>query len=204
MFRPARLFFLILLCFPRVTVWGQTEMCPPRPRFGATVPDPERLHSQNGVLSVDFTMVNTLGQDGYLHYCYLYADGTEAPTLELNPGDELILNVTNHLTEVGEAMPGMSHGSGASNPCAGGAMTSASTNVHFHGLNISPKCHQDEVINTSIQPGDPPFQYKIKIPKNDAPRLVLVSPSPARLHRGPGIGRSRGSTDRRRDRTGPA
>ena len=91
MFRVIRILFFVLLSFTCLAAVGQTEMCPPRPRFGAIVPDAERLHSQNGVLSVDFTMVNTLGQDGYLHYCYLYADGSEAPTLELNAGDQLIL-----------------------------------------------------------------------------------------------------------------
>lgn len=179
MFRVIRILFFILLSFTCLAAVAQTEMCPPRPRFGAIIPDAERLHSQNGVLSVDFTMVNTVGQDGYLHYCYLYADGSEAPTLELNAGDQLILNVTNHLTQVGGSMAGMSHGvAAAGNPCAGGPMNSASTNVHFHGLNISPKCHQDEVINTSIQPGDPPFQYKIQIPKDDPPGLYWYHPHP--------------------------
>jgi hypothetical protein len=34
-----------------------------------------------------------------------------------------------------------------------GEATINSTNVHFHGLNIPPLCHQDDVINTLIQPG---------------------------------------------------
>ena len=178
MFRPSFFLFLLLFSLGCVNVWGQTEMCPPRPKFGATVPDPVRLHSQNGVLSVDLTMLNTFGQDGYMHYCYEYADGTEAPTLELNAGDQLILNITNHLTETAGAMPAMMGGAASSNPCAGGAMSSASTNVHFHGLNISPKCHQDEVIKTSIQRGDPPFQYKIQIPKDDPPGLYWYHPHP--------------------------
>ncbi|HEY7095580.1 MAG TPA: multicopper oxidase domain-containing protein [Terriglobales bacterium] len=184
MFRPNRsfsFFFLLLVFLVLIAgnVFGQ-EMCPPRPRFGATIPDPLRLHSENGVLSVDLTEVNNMGDDGTMHYCYLYADGSEAPVLELNAGDQLVFNITNHLTPLAGAMPGMKHGGAApaGNPCAGGAMSSASTNVHFHGLNISPKCHQDEVIRTSIQPSDPPFQYKIQIPKNDAPGLYWYHPHP--------------------------
>jgi FtsP/CotA-like multicopper oxidase with cupredoxin domain len=179
MFRPSLIFLFFLLTISFTTAFGQTEMCPPRPRQGAIVPDPVRLHSQNGVLSVDFTMLNTLGVDGYLHYCYVYTDGSEAPTLEVNPGDELVLNVTNHLTETGNAMPPMQHMDAASGggPCAGGTMTSASTNVHFHGLNITPKCHQDEVIKTSIPSGQT-FKYTIKIPKNDAPGLYWYHPHP--------------------------
>ena len=43
-------------------------------------------------------------------------------------------------------------------------MTLASTNLHFHGLTVPPVCHQDEVLKTSIQPGDPPFEYRFRIP----------------------------------------
>ena len=36
-------------------------------------------------------------------------------------------------------------------------MSPISTNLHFHGLTIPPTCHQDDVMKTSVQPGDPPF-----------------------------------------------
>jgi len=43
-------------------------------------------------------------------------------------------------------------------------MNAVSTNLHFHGLTIPPVCHQDEVLKTSIQPGDAAFEYRFRIP----------------------------------------
>ena len=154
------------------------DLCPPRPNAGAVVSDPVVLQSKDGVLKVDLTMMDNAGQDNIFHYCYVYADGSEAPTLLVNPGDRLIFNLTNHLTPQAGVM---AHGSSQPAPagdCAGGMMTSASTNVHFHGLNIPPKCHQDETIKTIIQPDDPPFQYSFEIPKNDPPGLYWYHPHP--------------------------
>jgi len=54
-------------------------------------------------------------------------------------------------------------------PCAGGTMTVASTNLHFHGLGVPPVCHQDETLKTHIEPGDPPFEYRIQIPRDQPP-----------------------------------
>jgi FtsP/CotA-like multicopper oxidase with cupredoxin domain len=58
----------------------------------------------------------------------------------------------------------------------GGDMTIDATNVHYHGMNISPKCHQDDVINTLIQPGSPGFKYKIPIPASQPPGLYWYHP----------------------------
>jgi FtsP/CotA-like multicopper oxidase with cupredoxin domain len=55
-------------------------------------------------------------------------------------------------------------------------MTLASTNLHFHGLAVPPVCHQDETIKTLIQPGDPPFEYRLQIPKNQPPGLYWYHP----------------------------
>ncbi len=57
-----------------------------------------------------------------------------------------------------------------------GTVTVSSSNVHFHGLNVPPKCHQDEVIKTLIQPGSPGFHYKMQIPANEPPGLYWYHP----------------------------
>jgi FtsP/CotA-like multicopper oxidase with cupredoxin domain len=49
-------------------------------------------------------------------------------------------------------------------------------NVHFHGLNVPPVCHQDDVINTLIQPSTTPFQYQIQIPTNEPPGVYWYHP----------------------------
>ena len=71
------------------------------------------------------------------------------------------------------------HGAtGGDDPCNGGMVLQSSTNMHFHGLNVPPVCHQDDVINTIIQSGDPSFQYSIQIPANEPPGLYWYHPHP--------------------------
>jgi len=57
-----------------------------------------------------------------------------------------------------------------------GKMMLSSTNVHFHGLNVPPTCHQDDVLTTLIQPNTPGFQFNIQIPKNEPPGLYWYHP----------------------------
>jgi FtsP/CotA-like multicopper oxidase with cupredoxin domain len=55
-------------------------------------------------------------------------------------------------------------------------MNSTSTNLHFHGLTVPPVCHQDDVLHTSIGPGDPPFEYRFRIPQDAPPGLYWYHP----------------------------
>jgi FtsP/CotA-like multicopper oxidase with cupredoxin domain len=55
-------------------------------------------------------------------------------------------------------------------------MSPVSTNLHFHGLTIPPVCHQDDVMKTSVQPGDAPFEYRFKVPENEPPGLYWYHP----------------------------
>jgi FtsP/CotA-like multicopper oxidase with cupredoxin domain len=183
------LILAILFCFAASSLtFGQAQVCPVRPAAGSVVVDPVLLSSQNGALTLNLTMVNSLDASGVMEYCYLYGNnGAEAPTLMVNPGEVLTINLTNHLTTSGSAsamdMAPEFHvmsaaTSSGSNPCLGGTMTSTSTNIHFHGLNIPPVCHQDDVIRTSIDANAPPFQYKIQIPANEPPGLYWYHPHP--------------------------
>jgi FtsP/CotA-like multicopper oxidase with cupredoxin domain len=155
------------------------QACPPRPVGGSTILDPLQLVSQNGQLTSDLTMVSSLDVDGTTDYCFLYSSSQEEPTLVANPGDMITLNLTNHLPATDAAMAhGMSSPSTPPDACAGGAMTASSTNIHFHGLNIPPKCHQDDVIKTDVEPNDPPFQYSFQLPANEPPGLYWYHPHP--------------------------
>jgi FtsP/CotA-like multicopper oxidase with cupredoxin domain len=149
-----------------------------RPSPGSVVPEPEDLRSQNGQLTVDLTIDNHVEADGSVRYCYTTADGKESPNLRLNPGDLLILNLKNALTDPGSD-PAHHHeapSKQSGDPCTSGLMTATSTNLHFHGLTIPPVCHQDDVLKTSIQPGDKPFQYRFRIPPNEPPGLYWYHP----------------------------
>ena len=170
-----------------VCLWSFVNMaaqCPDRPITGSIVSDPRALVSQNGVLSAQLTMQHSVDGNGYTHYCYNYNAGNEiveAPTLRLTPGDELDLDVVNNIHD-DDAMkmkmkmkmpPPQEAGAHCGDP---GDMTVDSMNVHYHGMNVPPICHQDDVINTLIQPGTAGFKYKIPIPATQPPGLYWYHP----------------------------
>jgi FtsP/CotA-like multicopper oxidase with cupredoxin domain len=150
---------------------------------GSAIPEPEDLRSQNGELTVNLTIHNYIEPTGSVRYCYTTADGKESPNLRLNPGDLLILNLKNDLTDPSsKAAAATQHHAPTnkkgkpSSPCLSGLMSATSTNLHFHGLTIPPSCHQDEVLKTSIQPDDKPFQYRFRVPPNEPPGLYWYHP----------------------------
>ena len=156
--------------------------CPARPTSGTVVQDALSLYSQNGVLNAGLTMGYSVDTYGYSHYCYQYqtsAGVVKAPTLQVNPGDQLNLNVVDAIT--GDGPSSKSHMRPMSTPTAtpcgdGGNATLQSTNVHFHGLNVPPLCHQDDVLDTLIQPGTSGFGYSIQIPATEPPGLYWYHP----------------------------
>jgi FtsP/CotA-like multicopper oxidase with cupredoxin domain len=158
-----------------------TDSCP-RPAVGSLVPEPEDLRSENGVLKIDLTVHNFVEPSGSVRYCYTYDDGSQSPTLRLNPGDLLVLNLKNDLSVSDHAAvsPYNAHAHSRSeskiDPCLSGVMSATSTNLHFHGLTVPAVCHQDDVLKTSIQPGDAPFEYRFRIPANEPPGLYWYHP----------------------------
>jgi len=165
-------FFLAFVC----RGYGQ---CPDRPASGTVVSDPYSILSQNGVLSAQFTMAESVDASGYTHYCYKYFAGNqvvEAPTLRVNPGDHLNLTVVDRIQPQNDSQVKMDMKAAGAICGDGGTATVNSTNVHFHGMNIPPTCHQDDVINTLIQPGTGGFPYQIQIPTSEPPGLYWYHP----------------------------
>jgi FtsP/CotA-like multicopper oxidase with cupredoxin domain len=158
----------------------------PRPEVGSTVEEPEDLHSQNGVLEVQLTANDapndSSAADGSKRYCYSDAAGRESPTLRVHPGDLVILHLKNGLTnsapEDMATAPSHSHlhMQMNKNSCTAGVVSPVSTNLHFHGLTIPPVCHQDDVMRTSLQPGDAPFEYRFRVPDDEPPGLYWYHP----------------------------
>jgi FtsP/CotA-like multicopper oxidase with cupredoxin domain len=150
--------------------------CPLRPLAGTVVVDPEALHSTHGALRVDLSYRTDVAPDGLTRHCYVSPRGGEAPTLRLKPGDLLVLRLKN---EGGDktsletrAATELTMGGG----CTKGTMGPASTNLHFHGMSVPPVCHQDDVLHTLVDPGDRPFEYRFRIPKNQPPGLYWYHP----------------------------
>ncbi len=156
----------------------QTQGCPTRPASGTVVADPFNIVSQNGALTAQFVLGHSVDGAGYTHFCYKYqAPGqvVEAPTLRVNPGDVLNLNVVDGIKNDGSSKMNMAAPTGP--VCGdGGAATVNSTNVHFHGMNVAPVCHQDDVIDTLIQPGSAGFQFNVPIPTTQPPGLYWYHP----------------------------
>jgi len=186
--RMRKLYVLIyaILCLASFQVGISAQESPndicARPPAGSLVPEPRDLRSQNGVLRVNLAVRNISESGKPARYCYISADGSESPTLRLHPGDLLILNLKNDLTDMehATAAPNQHHAHTLTNnndaPCASGAMTLTSTNLHFHGLTIPPVCHQDDVLKTSVQPDDAPFEYRFRIPADEPPGLYWYHP----------------------------
>jgi FtsP/CotA-like multicopper oxidase with cupredoxin domain len=173
---------LLCLCFvaPAQYAHAAEDLCP-RPLPGSTVTGPTDLRSRNGVLKVELTAHNAKQSDGTTRYCFVDENGSESPTLRVSPGDLVILTLKNDLTVLtsGAAMAHRhAHEDAAKNgnSCTSELMTRESTNLHFHGLTIPPVCHQDDVLHTSIQPGDTPFEYRFRIPENEPPGLYWYHP----------------------------
>lgn len=158
---------------------ARAQDCPARPNSGTVVADPYTIPSQNGALSAQFVLQHSVDSGGYTHYCYNYQTATqivEAPTLRVNPGDVLNLNVVDNITNTDATRMNMNMAA-STTPCGdGGTATINSTNVHFHGMNVPPVCHQDDVINTLIQPGSPGFQYSVHVPTYQPPGLYWYHP----------------------------
>jgi FtsP/CotA-like multicopper oxidase with cupredoxin domain len=161
-----------------------------RPAPGNTVAEPEDLRSRNGVLSVELAYRKSTNENGSAHYCYIAPDGSEAPTLRVKPGDLLILRLKNEIpadeapsaSAAGPAPRAIHAAKSSAHPmrmavdCAGAEMTAASTNIHFHGLDVPPVCHQDDVLNTMIEPGARAFEYRFRIPADEPPGLYWYHP----------------------------
>jgi FtsP/CotA-like multicopper oxidase with cupredoxin domain len=165
-----------LLCtFAPVGAFAQESVPPvanpcPRPPAGSTVRNPASLFSSDGELRVKFSYQTRTDADGRTLFCFMTPDGLENPTLQVKPGDHLIVTVTNNVP----ASPGMSMAM-AGPRCGAATMTQTSMNIHYHGTNTSPNCHQDEVIHTIINSGET-FRYNVAFPADEPPGLYWYHP----------------------------
>lgn len=148
-----------------------TPVANPCSRFtaGSIVQNPPALFSQNGVLSVNLSYQTTTDADGRPLYCFMTPAGLENPTLHVHPGDHLVINITNNTPATPVVLPINSPNCGTND------LTGSSVNIHFHGTNTSPTCHQDEVVHTLINSGQS-FRYDVHFPADEPPGLYWYHP----------------------------
>lgn len=87
-----------------------------------------------------------------------------APTLRVSPGDQLKIAYVNDL-------PVKPSESCAVMPCMD------MTNLHFHGLHVSPDAPQDDVLDMMAAPGQT-LHYTVQIPKDHPPGLYWYHTHP--------------------------
>jgi FtsP/CotA-like multicopper oxidase with cupredoxin domain len=165
---------------------------------GSIVSDPPVLQSQNGVLEVTMGFYTVTDSQGLVRYCYVTNTGLEAPTLIVNPGDNLIIHFQNDLPAASSSSASdnmadmkmtlandsaMGDATTSTSSACDGAMGTSVTNIHFHGTNIAPVCGQDEVIHTLVQPGQS-FDYNVTIPATEPPGLYWYHPHPHGISEG--------------------
>lgn len=119
---------------------------------GSTVSDPPVLQSQNGTLELTMGFYTVTDSQGLVRYCYVTNTGLEAPTLVVNPGDNLIIHFTNNMPAAATSSTtdnmasmkmtlasdsAMADAATSTSPACNGSMGTNVTNIHFHGTNIA-------------------------------------------------------------------
>ena len=152
---------------------AQTDPCP-RPAVGSVVSAPPDVFSSAGILTVALNYHTTVDAAGHTLFCLVTPDGSQSPTLHVNPGDTIKLTLTNMVPAAPASAPSEII-SEASTHCGSAIMTITSVNLHFHGTNTSPRCHSDQVIYTLINSGKS-FVYTVTIPADEPPGLYWYHP----------------------------
>jgi suppressor of ftsI len=124
-----------------------------------TVPEPPQVRANNHVVSLRLDAVNENGRDAFA-----YEGETVAPVIRAFPGDTLRITYVNNL-------PAKSAETCAVNPCMN------MTNLHFHGLIVSPNSPQDDVLGMMAMPGQS-LHYSVEIPRDHPPGLFWYHTHP--------------------------
>ncbi|MFJ4228542.1 multicopper oxidase family protein [Paenarthrobacter nicotinovorans] len=122
---------------------------PENPVKGGELTQPPEERSSNGKLQVRLEAAR--GQivlAGHQAAALGYNGRIPGPTLRLQPGDVLRITLVNNLTQA--------------------------TNLHVHGLHVSPKGSGDNVF-ASVDPGDT-FDYEYKLPADHPPGVYWYHP----------------------------
>lgn len=98
------------------------------------------------------------------HDSFAFDGQMVAPTIRVWPEDVLKIDYINHL-------PSVPTESCAIEPCTN------MTNLHFHGLTVSPIIPQDDVLDMMAMPGQT-LHYSVQIPPDHVPGLFWYHPHP--------------------------
>jgi FtsP/CotA-like multicopper oxidase with cupredoxin domain len=146
-----------------------------RPRPGMEVLQPPDVRSQGGRLEITLSFHHEK-IDGADRYCYLDDTGRQSPTLRVHPGDFLVLHFLNQADPKPASGAPMNHASSNDGNCTAQPAEGEVTNLHFHGVDLPPTCHQDDVLHTYISSGASAYTYSFQVPKDAPPGLDWYHP----------------------------
>ena len=208
----------------RRTAWAQSAERKTDPAIRPEFREPVTLASKDGVLEVRLTArqgqatLDTVATpvQNFLLFDYEVIRGTAsdgqrsggnlypAPTLQVFPGEKLIVHFENGLTglTIRDYFIPQYTPKGQPVPLYPEQMTSSPLNLHTHGAHISPKGNADNVL-LHIPPGMS-NTYTYDIPRNMPQGAVLVSQSSSWAHFGARLYGSRRSACHRTNGRQPA
>ncbi|CAE7708798.1 mco [Symbiodinium sp. CCMP2456] len=134
---------------------------PPR---GAPLPEVPAFRSSNGVLNCTLRLrpARVVGPN-VSFVTRIYNDFIPGPTIMIKPGDRLLITVQNDLqAPLGKAANDV-------------YQLPNTTNLHVHGLHVSPNAPADDVFGTVLGPGDS-FMYDYKLIADHSPGTYWAHP----------------------------
>ena len=123
------------------------------------LPEPPQVQASRHVVSLTLHAVNENGRNAFA-----FDGASVAPVIRASPGDVLKITYINDL-------PPRSSETCAVNPCMN------MTNLHFHGLTVSPDAPQDDVLGMMAMPGQV-LHYSVEIPRDHPPGLFWYHTHP--------------------------
>lgn len=123
---------------------------------GAPLPDIPEVRSPVTLLAVNDPVTGKAA--------FSYAGEETAPVIRANPGSKITLDFQNHMS---------SH---STEVCVDGPCMNM-TNLHFHGLHVSPHAPQDDVLSMMAMPGQS-LHYVVEVPEDQPPGLYWYHTHP--------------------------
>ena len=141
--------------------------------------EPEVRTSRDGLLDTTLTCrVQPVSVAGKTAIMSVYEGALPGPTLRTRPGDRLRINLVNMLDDLPPGLPPDSpfvcSSISATGHTLGEHATTCDTNLHVHGMHVSPEGNSDNIFLT-VKSGES-FQYEYQIPDKHPAGLFWYHP----------------------------
>jgi len=125
-----------------------------------TLPSAPEVRGKDHVVTLKLSAVS----DPNGHDAFAYNGQTVPPVIRVAPGDQLKIEYVNNLPAIPSETCDVP-------PCMN------MSNLHFHGLHVSPQSPQDDVLDMMAMPGET-LKYSVNIPMDQPSGLYWYHPHP--------------------------